>query len=220
MLYDKLKKYDVVLASKSPRRKLLMEEMGIDFRIDTKPVDETYPASYPVEKVAQYLSEVKAAAFNQDELQENTIIITADTTVTLGNEILGKPEDSDDAIHMLSRLSGYRHNVITGVTIRSATRRHSFSVTTSVYFKRLSEDEICYYVDNFAPMDKAGAYGIQEWIGHVAIDKIEGSYFNVMGLPTHRLYEELCDFISEKKPYHWPNYIRKLLSSGKVNLDI
>lgn len=204
MLQDKLKPYDVILASKSPRRKLLLEEMGIDFRIETKEVDESYPASYPVDKVAKYLSEVKAAAFNHKDFKSNTILITADTVVTIGHEVLGKPSDSDDAIHLLSMLSGKKHHVITGVTIRSALKRRSFSVSTSVVFKRLSEDEICYYVDNFSPFDKAGAYGIQEWIGHAAIEKIEGSYFNVMGLPTHRLYEELNSFIADKRIYHWP----------------
>lgn len=203
MLQDKLKPFDVILASKSPRRKLLLEEMGIDFRIATKEVDESYPASYPVDKVAKYLSQVKAAAFNHKDLKKNTLLITADTVVTVGHDILGKPVDSDDAIRLLSMLSGKKHYVITGVTIRSAIKRRSFSVSTSVVFKRLSEDEICYYVDNFSPMDKAGAYGIQEWIGHAAIEKIEGSYFNVMGLPTHRLYEELNSFIADKNIHKW-----------------
>ena len=209
MLHNELEKYDVILASCSPRRKLLMEEMGIKFRVMTKEVDESYPTSYPVEKVAQYISEVKAAAFNHNNFENNTLLITADTVVTLGNEILGKPENPDDAIHLLSMLSGKKHHVITGVTIRSLKKRHSFSVSTAVYFKRLLEDEICYYVDNFSPFDKAGAYGIQEWIGHAAIEKIEGSYFNVMGLPTHRLYEELSNFITDKKPFQWTFNIRR-----------
>ena len=199
MLLDKLANYDIILASGSPRRKQLLEELGIKFRIDVKPISETYPSDYPVEKVAQYISEFKAAAFQTADLKSNSLIITADTVVILNNEILGKPIDEDEAKSMLSALSGERHKVITGVTLRTIKKRHSFSVWTDVIFKNLSNEEIEYYVQNFKPFDKAGAYGIQEWIGHVAIEKIEGSYFNVMGLPTHRLYEELLRFVENKK---------------------
>ncbi len=197
MLIDRLSKYNVILASSSPRRKQLLQELGINFIVKTMQVDESYPVGYPVEKVAQYLSEIKAAAFHSRDLDRNTLLITADTIVALGNTILGKPKSIDDAKAILNKLSGCRHEVITGVTFRTITRRHSFSVSTEVFFRNLSSDEINYYVDNFKPLDKAGAYGIQEWIGHVAIDKIEGSYFNVMGLPTHRLYDELMYFTDD-----------------------
>jgi nucleoside triphosphate pyrophosphatase len=195
MLSSRLLKYNVILASSSPRRKILLEELGIRFTVKTKPVDESYPLDYPVEKIARYVSEIKAAAFRSKEMEPNTLLITADTVVALGSTVLGKPASLDEAKLILQKLSGCRHQVITGVTLRTTTKRHSFSVYTEVYFKKLSVKEINYYVDNFKPLDKAGAYGIQEWIGHVAIEKIEGSYFNVMGLPTHRLYEELIKFI-------------------------
>jgi len=195
MLLDKLSKYEIILASASPRRKLLLEELGLNFKVQVINIDETYPEDYPVEKVAKYLSEIKAAAFNLRYIKSNTLVITADTIVALDDEILGKPKDADDARSILKKLSGKKHHVITGVTIRTRNKRFSFSVRTDVYFKKLNNDEINYYVSEFKPMDKAGAYGIQEWIGHVAIEKIEGSYFNVMGLPTHRLYEELLYFV-------------------------
>ncbi len=197
MLQEKLAKYDIILASSSPRRKVLLEELGISFRVEVKPVDEKYPSHYPVEKVAQYLSEIKAAAFNTDNLRRNTIIITADTVVIHNNHILEKPSNSDIAREMLKLLSDDVHKVITGVTLRSLDYRHSFSAETEVYFKKLKDDELDYYISNYKPFDKAGGYGIQEWIGHVAIEKIEGSYFNVMGLPTHRLYVELLKFIGD-----------------------
>ncbi|MBC8320148.1 MAG: septum formation protein Maf [Bacteroidetes bacterium] len=199
MLQNKLLKYEIILASASPRRKQLLEELGIKFRVQTKKVDENYPADFPVDKVAQYLSEIKAAAFQVSEMKNNTLIITADTIVALGNTILGKPSNHKQAFKILMSLSGKKHHVITGVTLRTIEKRHSFSVSTEVFFKNLSEDEINFYVSNYKPFDKAGAYGIQEWIGHVAIEKIEGSYFNVMGLPTHRLYEELNMFIDSGK---------------------
>ncbi len=199
MLFNKLANYDVVLASGSPRRKQLLEELGLEFRIEVKPIVESYPSSYPIEKVAQYISEFKAAAFNTIDLKKNTLIITADTIVVLNNVILGKPVNKDEARLMLKSLSGEKHRVITGVTLRTYEKRHSFNVSTYVVFKELSDEEIEYYIDNFKPFDKAGGYGIQEWIGHAAIEKIEGSYFNVMGLPTHRLYEELIKFVGDKK---------------------
>lgn len=198
MLKTKLNKYEIILSSTSPRRKHLLEELGLNFKVQTRKVDESYPVGYPVEKVAQYLSEIKAAAFHVNEMNSNTIIITADTVVALGNTILGKPADKQHAVKILKKLSGKKHYVITGVTMRTINKRQSFSVSTGVFFKNLTDEEINYYVDNFEPYDKAGAYGIQEWIGHAAIEKIEGSYFNVMGLPTHRLYEELLRFVDGK----------------------
>ncbi len=197
MLQDKLEKYDIILSSASPRRKQLLEELGIKFTIKTKSVEENFPANYPVEKVAEYLSELKADAFDISEMKPNTLIITADTIVALEDTILGKPSNYEDAKKMLVSLSGKKHNVITGVTLRMLNKTHSFSANTVVYFSNLTDAEIDYYITNYKPFDKAGAYGIQEWIGHVAIKKIEGSYFNVMGLPTHKLYEELLWFVDE-----------------------
>ena len=196
MLNDLLKPYDLVLASGSPRRKQLLEEMGISFRVETRPVDEIIPPDKTPEEIAVYLSQLKAAAFEKGYFSSNRIIITADTIVTLENQILGKPSGRNEAIEMLQQLSGKSHQVITGVTIKSAQKETSFFVSTKVFFKSLLMDEIEYYVDHYKPFDKAGAYGIQEWIGHAAIEKIEGSYFNVVGLPTHRLYEELVGFLS------------------------
>ena len=194
MLKNHLEKYNIILASASPRRKQLLEELEIPFKVQTKNVKETFPADLKPEEVAAYLSKLKANAFLEDELDERSLIITADTIVTLEGEILGKPVDRPDAIQILQRLSGKKHQVITGVSLRSKQKQITFSVSTDVYFKQLSSAEIDFYVDTFKPYDKAGAYGIQEWIGHAAIEKIEGSYFNVMGLPTHRLYEELSLF--------------------------
>jgi len=197
MLLDKLESFDIILASASPRRKQLLSELGIEFKVQTKSIDENFPDSYPVEKVAQYLSEIKAAAFLTSEMKQNTLIITADTVVTLGKTILGKPTNYQSAANMLRNLSGKKHNVITGVTLRTVNKRQSFSASTDVYFKNLTNEEIDYYITKYKPFDKAGGYGIQEWIGHIAIKKIEGSYFNVMGLPTHKLYVELIKFVGE-----------------------
>lgn len=196
MLQNKLEEYDVILSSASPRRKQLLEELGIKFKVQVKPIVENYPVGYPIEKVAQYLSEIKAASFLLKEMKPNTLIITADTIVTIGNTIIGKPKDYNDAKRILKKLSGEKHNVITGVTLRTMYKRHSFSSTTEVYFNRLTDSEIDYYITNFKPYDKAGGYGIQDWIGHVAVKRIEGSYFNVMGLPTSKLYEELLKFVN------------------------
>lgn len=195
MLIEKLQDYKIILGSGSPRRKQLLSEMGIQFDVRPAKVNEVYPENLTAAEIAGYLSKIKADAFNADDLKKNTLVITADTIVTLEGEVLGKPESRDDAIHILKRLSGKPHEVITGVTLKTGKKEKTFSVLTLVYFKELEEQEIVYYVDHFKPYDKAGAYGIQEWIGHVAIDKIEGSYFNVMGLPTHRLYMELVTFL-------------------------
>ena len=195
MLKTKLKNYDLILASGSPRRQQLLEEMGLHFKVVTKPTDEVYPDGLVPKEVAEFLSRQKADAFDEKDFAENTLIITADTVVTLEGEILGKPSDRKDATAILNQLSGKTHEVITGVTFRTKSKVFTFSVSTKVVFKMLNEEEIDYYIDTFKPYDKAGAYGIQEWIGHVAIESIEGSYFNVMGLPTHRLYEELMKFV-------------------------
>ncbi|PLW98451.1 MAG: septum formation protein Maf [Marinilabiliales bacterium] len=196
MLEEKLLSYDIILASASPRRSELLKELGVRFRLLPKHIDESFDAEFPPRKVAEYLSEKKARAFSQSEIHENTIIITADTIVSIGKVILGKPANILEAKSILQQLSGNKHEVITGVTLRSIKKLKTFSVVTTVYFKELTESEMDYYIENFQPFDKAGAYGIQEWIGHAAIERIEGSYFNVMGLPTHRLYEELISFVS------------------------
>ncbi len=196
MLEEKLLSYDIILASASPRRSELLKELGVRFRLLPKHIDESFDAEFPPRKVAEYLSKKKARAFSQSEIHENTIIITADTIVSIGKVILGKPANILEAKSILQQLSGNKHEVITGVTLRSIKKLKTFSVVTTVYFKELTESEMDYYIENFQPFDKAGAYGIQEWIGHAAIERIEGSYFNVMGLPTHRLYEELISFVS------------------------
>jgi len=194
MLENTLKGYDIVLASASPRRRQLLQELGIRFRVQPKKVEENFDEQLAPVQVAEYLSELKARAFAKEELEEKTIVITADTVVTIDGMILGKPKDPANAREMLQQLSGRSHQVITGVTLRSAEKMKTFSVSTKVFFKELSNEEIEYYITRFKPFHKAGAYGIQEWIGHAAIERIEGSYFNVMGLPVHRLYEELLAF--------------------------
>ncbi len=194
MLENTLKGYDIVLASASPRRRQLLQELGIRFRVQPKKVEENFDEQLAPVQVAEYLSELKARAFSKEELEEKTIVITADTVVTIDGMIMGKPKDPANAREMLQQLSGRSHQVITGVTLRSAEKMKTFSVSTKVFFKELSNEEIEYYITRFKPFDKAGAYGIQEWIGHAAIERIEGSYFNVMGLPVHRLYEELLAF--------------------------
>lgn len=188
MMLDNLKKYNVVLASKSPRRQELLKGIGVDFTILTKDVDESYPSRLPLLEVAPFLSLKKAKAFEDNELPENFMVITADTVVIAENEILGKPKDRDDAFRMLELLSGKTHKVVTGVTVRTKDFTKTFSVISKVTFDNLDNQEIEYYVDNYKPYDKAGAYGIQEWIGYIGVSCVEGSYFNVMGLPTRKLY--------------------------------
>ena len=191
ILFEKLKDYQIVLASNSPRRRELMSDAGFFFNVAAKyEIDEIYPSYIAAEDVAEYLSRLKSEGYPHP-LTESQILITADTVVIVGDQILGKPTDRADAQRMLQMLSGCSHKVITGVTIRTAERLHSFSSVTSVEFRRMSAEEIAYYIDNYAPFDKAGAYGIQEWIGYVGIERIEGSFYNVMGLPVQRLYAEL-----------------------------
>lgn len=182
-------KYPIILASKSPRRQELLSLMGIDFKVVLKEVDESFPDNMPRDEVAAFISHKKAMAF--DDSITNEIVITADTIVCLDDLILGKPTDEADAFKMLKILSGRMHKVITGVTILHQHHIHTFSDTTSVYFNNLSDSDIHYYIENYQPFDKAGAYGIQEWIGLVGINKIEGSYTNVMGLPTEKLNIQL-----------------------------
>ncbi len=193
-MLENIKKYNVVLASKSPRRQELLKGLGVDFTVLTKDVDESYPSKLPPIDVAPYLSWKKAKAFEDQELPDDFMVITADTVVIAGDEILGKPKDRDDALRMLSLLSGKTHRVVTGVTIHTKETSKTFSVVSKVIFDLLDCQEIEYYVDNYRPFDKAGAYGIQEWIGYIGVSGVEGSYFNVMGLPTHKLYKVLKKF--------------------------
>ncbi len=188
-----LKKHNLILASKSPRRQYLMKELGLEFEVHTKEVDESFPENLKAQEIPLYLSQKKADAFDE-ELTDNTIVITADTIVWIDNQVLNKPENFDDAVRMLKLLSGKKHEVYTGVCLRSKNKTKTFYALTNVYFKELSQEEIEYYINNFNPYDKAGAYGAQEWIGYIAVEKIEGSYFNVMGLPVRELYEELLKF--------------------------
>lgn len=191
MLLDLLKRYNVILASNSPRRRELLADLGINFEVRTiKGIDESYPDDVPVLEIAEYISRKKALAYQAD-MGNDELIITADTVVILGDEVLGKPTDSDDACRMLRELSGKTHKVVTGVTIVTANDTRSFSAVSDVEFATLSDDDIKYYVDNYQPLDKAGAYGIQEWIGCMGVRHINGSFYNVMGLPLHRLYSEL-----------------------------
>lgn len=193
-MFDNLKKYDIVLASNSPRRKELLQRLGIPFKVRTLlGVDESYPASLHGEGVALHISRKKAEAY-RSSMGKNELLIAADTIVCYDNRIIGKPSSIEDAKEMLKMLSGHRHLVVTGVAIVTAEKTDNFTVTTEVKFANLSDEEINYYVDNFIPLDKAGAYGIQEWIGLVAVEEISGSFFNVMGLPIQRLYTALKAF--------------------------
>jgi len=198
LLHQQLLDYHLILASASPRRISLLKELNLTFDILPLDVDEVYPTHLTDHEVARFLAELKADAFPAEKFTDNTILITADTIVCLNDEVLGKPEDREHAIEMLRTLSGKMHKVITGVCIRSQNKQVIFSNETDVYFCNLSDDEIIYYVDQFKPFDKAGAYGIQEWVGYIGIEKIEGSYFNVMGLPVQQLYYELGKFILKK----------------------
>jgi septum formation protein len=180
---------DLILASSSPRRQYLMTEAGFKFRIEKPDVEESWPSGLPIHHVARYLAEKKAEYFRPSMKHE--VIVAADTVVIIDDQIINKPGDRDEAIRMLTQLSGRTHSVMTGVCIISQGREESFEDTTLVTFQELSQQEIAHYVDNFRPYDKAGAYGAQDWIGMVAIQKIEGSYFNVMGLPIHLVYQHL-----------------------------
>lgn len=184
----------LILASKSPRRQQLLSGLGFEFEIVTREVDESFPPHLKAQEIPLYLSKIKAEAFN-DLLDNNTVVITADTVVWINDKVLNKPENEEEAYTMLKLLSGNMHEVFTGVTINSKFKHQSFFNKTNVYFKELSDEEIWYYIKKYQPFDKAGAYGAQEWIGYVAIEKIEGSYFNVMGLPVKEVYEELMKFI-------------------------
>ena len=199
LLNEKLKKYKIILASGSPRRKEIMQILGFDFRVITKDTIEEYPLDMPKEKVSEFLAELKAKAFEKEVHEdEKLVVITSDTTVVIGQEILGKPSGRLQAIEMLKKLSGKKHTVYSGVCIKNKFKTVTFTAFTDVWFRELSDKEIEYYVDNFSPFDKAGAYAVQEWIGASAISRIEGSYYNVMGLPSQMLYIELEKFFSNE----------------------
>lgn len=184
----------IILASNSPRRRELLAGLGLDFEVKVLPdIAESYPDNLPVASVAGFIAREKAAPYRA-LIGESDLVITADTVVIVDEEVLGKPKDAEDARRMLQLISGRTHQVVTGVCLLTSDKEHSFSVTTDVTFKQLSDDEIAYYIEHYKPFDKAGAYGIQEWIGYVGVTSISGSYFNVMGLPVQRLWEELKKF--------------------------
>ena len=195
--FETLKSYDIILASQSPRRKELLAQTGIPFRVMVKPTSEEFPEGIPPNEVAMRLSKLKTLAFTTELEDKNVLVIAADTIVVVDGKIINKPGDHNHAIEMLRTLSGREHEVITGVCIRHKDDTRLFYESTTVYFRVLSEEEIQYYVTNFKPFDKAGAYGIQEWIGHVGIHHIEGSYPNVVGLPVERVFTELKTLIGE-----------------------
>ena len=183
--------YHIILASNSPRRRELLSGLGLDYEVRTLPgIDESYPDTLQGEEIPVYISSKKASAY-LDALKDNELLITADTIVWLDGRVLGKPADEDEARQMLRDLSGKTHQVITGVTLATTTFQKSFASVSQVTFASLTEEEISYYVTHYHPMDKAGSYGVQEWIGFIGVERIEGSYFNVMGLPVQRLYTEL-----------------------------
>jgi septum formation protein len=192
MLKDKLKGYKLILASGSPRRQQFMHDLDVDFEVRLKDVEEVYPDHLKGSEITDFLALLKAQAL--DDLAENEIVITSDTIVWHQDKALGKPKDYEDAFAMLSSLSGKTHEVITSVCIKNTVAINVFNETTKVTFNALSDDEIKYYLDNYKPYDKAGSYGIQEWIGLVAIARIEGSYANVVGLPVDKVYQYLCKF--------------------------
>ena len=190
-MLDNLKKYHVILASNSPRRRMLLEGLDIPFEVKVLPdVDESYPEGMPVELVAEHIACEKAAAY-KPLMGDDELIITADTVVIVDGQVLGKPRDKDDATHMLRSLSDKTHRVVTGVCLMTKEHEHRFSATTDVTFKQLSDEEIDYYLENYRPYDKAGAYGVQEWIGYIGVSAISGSFYNVMGFPVQRVYSEL-----------------------------
>ena len=190
-MLENLNKYKVILASNSPRRKELLGGLGITYEVKTmSDIDESYPEGLDAEEIPIYIARTKADAY-RSMMQMDELIITADTIVWLDGRVMGKPDNEKDALDMLWHLSGKTHQVITGVCLTTVDKQISFATTTDVTFAELSKEEIEYYVSNYKPMDKAGAYGIQEWIGYIGVQNISGSYFNVVGLPIQRLYTEL-----------------------------
>lgn len=193
MKLDNIDHYNIILASKSPRRQHMLKDLGLNFEIQTKETEETYPSDMEVEQIPIYLAEQKALAF-KNEIKDNELIITADTIVAKDEEVLGKPSDRQHAEEMLYKLSGRSHRVISGVSLYTKEKMVSFNCITNVFFKSLTEEEINYYLDTYKPFDKAGAYGIQEWIGYIGVERVEGSFYNVVGLPIQQLYKHLTEF--------------------------
>lgn len=191
MLREKLKNYNVILASGSPRRQQFFKELDLEFNIQVKEIEEKFPKHLKGAEITDFLANLKSQAFTN--LTEKDLLITSDTIVWLENKALGKPKNKQEAYTMLKELSGKKHEVITSISIRNNNFQKIINDTTVVYFKEISDKEITYYMNNYNPYDKAGAYGIQEWIGFIAIDKMEGSYFNVVGLPVHKLFKELMN---------------------------
>ena len=195
LLHEKLKDYRLLLASQSPRRRELMTGSGLPYLLaPTYDCEEIFPAALPAEEVPVFLSRLKSEAY-PEPLAADDILLTADTVVVLDNRVLGKPHSREEAVAMLRDLSGRRHTVVSGVTFRTAERMHTFAARSSVWFRPLADEEIAYYVDTYRPFDKAGSYGIQEWIGYAAIQRINGSFYNVMGLPIQKVYTELDKFL-------------------------
>jgi septum formation protein len=191
MLREKLKNHTIILASSSPRRQQFFRELDLDFVIQIKEVEEIYPKELERTEITDFLADLKSKPFTN--LSKNDLLITSDTIVWLHDKALGKPKNEDEAFTMLKELSGKKHEVITSISIKSVAFQKIINDITTVYFKEITDEEINYYVKNYKPFDKAGAYGIQEWLGFIAIHKMEGSYFNVVGLPIHKLYKELMD---------------------------
>jgi len=195
MLQNILKHHKIILASGSPRRHQFFKELQLDFEVRLKSVEEVYPEHLVAGEISDYLAELKAAAF-EGSLSQNEILVTSDTVVWHNNESLAKPIDKDDAYAMLRKLSNAKHEVITSVSFTTLKTQSTINYSTQVSFKELTDDEIWFYIDNYQPFDKAGAYGIQDWLGLIAINEIKGSYTNVMGLPTHLVYKTLIDMVN------------------------
>jgi len=193
MLNKKLENYKIILASGSPRRQQILKDLGLDFTVKSIDVEEIYPKYLHGNEITSFLAQLKADAY-EETFNENDILITADTVVRFNGKILGKPKDIDDAKTMLKELSGQAHEVITSICIRTIKKTKIINDTTIVYFEKLNEEEIDFYLNNYAPFDKAGSYGIQEWLGYIAVKKIKGSFFNVMGFPVHKFYKEMMKF--------------------------
>ena len=194
MLKEKLNKINIILASGSPRRQQFFKEMDLHYTIRLKEIEEIYPEHLQAEEITNFLAELKASAF-ENELEENDILVTSDTIVWLNGKALGKPKDYDDAFKMLQQLANQTHEVITSVCLKSIDKTDVFHCVTKVTFADLSDEAITYYLDNYQPFDKAGSYGIQDWIGLIGISKIEGSYTNVVGLPTEMLFQKLMNYV-------------------------
>lgn len=195
MIPENLRDYRIILASQSPRRQELLRMADVDFEVLTiADIPEDFPAEMPKSEVAEYLALKKIAAYKELWTRPKTLVIAADTIVVLGDDIMNKPADREEAIAMLKRLSDSMHTVLTGVAIRDSQKERSFTASTNVYFKKLKDSDIEAYVDRYKPYDKAGGYGVQEYIGLIGVYRIEGSFYNVMGLPVSTLYEGLCAF--------------------------